>query len=172
MGLRWWREFVVTTRFFKQNLSKEKVCYSEPVGVICSAMPHFGATIRALRVSHELTLPALADRAGISKGLLSQIETDEKSNPSLSTLCKIAGGLGLTAADILKTDRAVLNPVAPELGIEFRRQLASAFGCSEEDMDADIITSLQHLRNRKGTQRDDIEHWKFLYTSIKNSFKR
>lgn len=132
-------------------------------------MAHLGARIRALRTNKEITLPTLAERAGISKGLLSKIETDEKSNPSIATLYKIAEGLELTVADILETGRVTVKRVAPDEHADWRKKLAAAF--KGKELDPDILNAMQLLRNRKAVRNDDIEHWKFLYTSIENSFK-
>ncbi len=132
-------------------------------------MAHIGAKIRSLRTSKEITLPMLAERAGISKGLLSKIETDEKSNPSISTLYKIAEGLDLTVADILETTRIAVKRVVPDEHADWRKKLSAAF--KGKELDPDILNAMQLLRNRKGGKSDDIEHWKFLYTSIENSFK-
>jgi transcriptional regulator with XRE-family HTH domain len=132
-------------------------------------MAHLGARIRALRTNKEITLPALAERAGISKGLLSTIETDETSNPSISTLYKIAEGLELTVADILETDRVTVKRVAPDEHADWRKKLVTEF--KGKKLDPDILNAMQLLRSRKAVKSDDIEHWKFLYTSIENSFK-
>lgn len=132
-------------------------------------MAHIGATIRALRTKNDVTLPALAQRAGISKGLLSKIETDETSNPSISTLFKIAEGLETTVADILGTERVAVKRQPSDDGAEWRKKLALAF--KGKELDPHILDAIQHLRNRKATKSDDLEHWKFLYTSIENSFK-
>ena len=61
-----------------------------------------------------MTLPALAERAGLSKGLISKLENNEDSNPSLSTLYKIAEALEITVADILETEHAQLKRIIPE----------------------------------------------------------
>ena len=50
-----------------------------------------------------------------------------------------------------------------------RKKLAAAF--KGKELDPDILSAMQLLRSRKATKADDIEHWKFLYTSIENSFK-
>lgn len=132
-------------------------------------MAHLGASIRALRTSNDITLPALAQRAGISKGLLSKIETDEKSNPSIATLFKIAEGLETTVAALLGTGRVAVKRLPQDEKSEWRQKLAIAF--KGKQLDPHILDAMQHLRNRKAAKSDDIEHWKFLYTSIENSFK-
>lgn len=56
--------------------------------------------ISALRGASNLTFDALAARAGVSKGALVQIEQGN-SNPSISTLCRLAVALGVSVADLV-----------------------------------------------------------------------
>lgn len=56
--------------------------------------------IGALRKSHRLSFDNLAQRAGVSKGTLVQIEQGG-ANPSISTLCRLAGALGVSVADLV-----------------------------------------------------------------------
>lgn len=60
----------------------------------------YGENIRELRKEQSLTLVDLARKAGIAKGTLSEIENN-KTNPSLATLDKIANALGLPVDRIL-----------------------------------------------------------------------
>jgi transcriptional regulator with XRE-family HTH domain len=54
--------------------------------------PLIGSNIRARRNKLGLTLNVLAERSGVSKAMLSQIES-EKVNPTVATVWKIARGL-------------------------------------------------------------------------------
>lgn len=56
--------------------------------------------ISALRKGHSLSFDALAQKAGVSKGTLVQIEQGG-ANPSISTLCRLAGALGVSVADLV-----------------------------------------------------------------------
>jgi transcriptional regulator with XRE-family HTH domain len=56
--------------------------------------------IAALRRAQNLTFDALALRSGVSKGTLVQIE-QERANPSISTLCRLAAALGVSVADLV-----------------------------------------------------------------------
>ena len=56
--------------------------------------------ISALRKAQGFTFDALARRAGVSKGTLVQIE-QERANPSISTLCRLAAALGASVADLV-----------------------------------------------------------------------
>lgn len=56
--------------------------------------------ISALRKAQNLTFDALARRAGVSKGTLVQIE-QERANPSIATLCRLAAALGVSVAELV-----------------------------------------------------------------------
>lgn len=55
-------------------------------------MPHVGTFVRAWRLSQKCSENALAERAGISLGLLQNLES-EQTDPSASLLEVLAGGL-------------------------------------------------------------------------------
>jgi transcriptional regulator with XRE-family HTH domain len=50
--------------------------------------------VRAYRIKRKWTLDVLAARAGVSKGMLVQVEQG-RTNPSIATLCRLADGLGV-----------------------------------------------------------------------------
>jgi transcriptional regulator with XRE-family HTH domain len=56
--------------------------------------------LRRLRRDRGLTLDALADRAGMSKGTVIQVE-QARANPSIATLCHLADALGVGVASLL-----------------------------------------------------------------------
>lgn len=66
--------------------------------------PPLGKNIQKFRQSRHLTLTLLSERSGVSKAMLSQIESD-KVNPTVATVWKIARGLNADINDIL-----ALNP--------------------------------------------------------------
>ena len=53
-----------------------------------------GDQIRSIRKRQEITLKELAEKTGLSIGYISQIERN-LTDPSLSTLRKISGALGV-----------------------------------------------------------------------------
>jgi transcriptional regulator with XRE-family HTH domain len=57
--------------------------------------------IRDRRRDQRLTLDRLAALAGVSKGMLVQIEQGQ-ANPSIATLCKVAAALGASVADLVQ----------------------------------------------------------------------
>jgi transcriptional regulator with XRE-family HTH domain len=61
---------------------------------------NLGSLIRKYRKEKKLTLKALAEKAGVSEGFLSQVENNVNS-PSVDTLVNICNGIGVTAGDLL-----------------------------------------------------------------------
>jgi XRE family transcriptional regulator, regulator of sulfur utilization len=56
--------------------------------------PVIGGTIQMIRKRQNLTLDMLSEKSGVSKAMLSQIES-EKVNPTVATVWKIAQGLSV-----------------------------------------------------------------------------
>lgn len=65
-----------------------------------SQPPLIGANIRSRRQEKGYTLNVLSERSGVSKAMLSQIES-EKVNPTVATVWKIARGLDVDINDLL-----------------------------------------------------------------------
>ena len=65
-------------------------------------LTRIGARVRALRTAQGRTVQQLADRAGISRRLLTQIELGQ-ANPSLVTVTRIARQLGTEFTSLLDT---------------------------------------------------------------------
>lgn len=63
---------------------------------------YLGTTIRQLRIRHGLTIAEVADRAGISRGMLSKIENAQTAT-SLDTLVQIANALGVTLSHLFSS---------------------------------------------------------------------
>ncbi len=74
--------------------------------------------IRERRKDRRLSLDRLAALAGVSKGMLVQIENGQ-ANPSIATLCKVAAALGASVADLVQVSgqhpAEVLPAGAPRL---------------------------------------------------------
>lgn len=62
---------------------------------------YLGNTIRELRQRDGLTIAAVAERVGISRGMLSKIENAQTAT-SLETLSKLAGALGVSLAALFR----------------------------------------------------------------------
>lgn len=62
---------------------------------------YLGNTVKELRQNHHLTLAEVAERAGISRGMLSKIENAQTAT-SLESLSKLAGALGVSMAGLFR----------------------------------------------------------------------
>jgi transcriptional regulator with XRE-family HTH domain len=69
-----------------------------------------GARIRALRVEAGLTLEGLAERAEVSRAMLSRIERGS-SSPTAQLLNKICGGLGITLSALFAGAERPASPL-------------------------------------------------------------
>ena len=70
------------------------------------------ARLRGLRVERDLTLDGLAERAGVSRSMISLIERGE-SSPTASVLHRLATGLGTTLASLFaEEERSEASPLA------------------------------------------------------------
>jgi transcriptional regulator with XRE-family HTH domain len=135
-------------------------------------MKNIGGTIKALRQEKGITLPALADQAKLSKGLLSKIENTPEANPSLDTLYKIAEALDEPVSALLETETAQLKRVVPNEAPDWQKKLVAYLKANGKQPDEQILSAMYILRNRKAAdKRFDLEFWKFLYQNIENSFK-
>ncbi len=95
-----------------------------------------GARVKELRRRRGLTLEDLAERAGVSRAMISKIERGEK-NPTLVVTAKVAEGLGVTLSELLGVEErreVVVVPRGrrmvmrdPETGFE-RQLLSPTFG--------------------------------------------
>lgn len=70
------------------------------------------ARLRGLRAERGLTLDALAERAGVSRSMISLVERGE-SSPTAAVLDRLAAGLGVTLASLFADEaRADAPPVS------------------------------------------------------------
>lgn len=70
------------------------------------------ARLRGLRAGRGLTLDGLAERAGVSRSMISLVERGE-SSPTAAVLDRLAAGLGVTLASLFADEaRADASPVA------------------------------------------------------------
>ena len=72
--------------------------------------------IRNWRKEKKLSLDELSRRAGVSKGMLVEIEKGA-ANPSIAILCKLAAALGISVADIVNVSSEPLVHVIEEAAI-------------------------------------------------------
>jgi len=115
-----------------------------------------GAKLRQLRTARELTIAQLAERAGVSSGLISQIERGN-SNPSIKTLQRLRAALGVNLWEFL--DERMPN-AAGEAGAPG----ASKFVCRKTDRQR-IIVGASRLVKELLSPRND-RNLRFMIISL------
>lgn len=68
------------------------------------------ARLFELRKAQGLSFDALAQKAGVAKGTLVQIE-QQRGNPSISTLCRLAAALDVSVADLVAPTESTTHAV-------------------------------------------------------------
>ncbi|MDQ0162351.1 helix-turn-helix domain-containing protein [Aeribacillus alveayuensis] len=76
-----------------------------------SVQRNIGRNLQKIRKSRNLSLDKTAELTGVSKAMLGQIERGE-SNPSVSTLWKIANGLHVSFSSLMKEEKTSVNIVS------------------------------------------------------------
>jgi transcriptional regulator with XRE-family HTH domain len=134
-------------------------------------MKNIGGTIKALRQEKQMTLPALAKKSGLSKGLISNLENSPEINPSLDTLHKIAEALDVTLADFLEKEKVQIIKFMPEKPPVWLVPLIEGLKKDGKTPNEDFLQALYVLQHRKANSDIKPEQWRWLYDSIEMSFK-
>lgn len=106
--------------------------------------------ISNLRKAQKLSFDALAARSGVSKGTLVQIE-QERANPSISTLCRLAAALGVSVADLVEPAENAQSAVSIVTANEARTLWNGPLGGSA------IL-----LAGTKGPDMLEMWHWELM----------
>jgi len=130
-----------------------------------------GSKIRALRLEQGLTIPQLAEKAGVSAGLLSQLENadGEKANPNLQTLQKIARALNVTVGDLLGNSIATSHRIVPERVDKGLSEFIASARKRGMELDDAVLQGCYGMQERDGAPKT-AEDWEFLYKTIKMNF--
>lgn len=94
-----------------------------------------GEKLRELRTKEGLTLEKLADKAGLSKSYVWELENRESQRPSAEKLTALADALGVSAAYFIEEDVR-----APE-----ERHLDDAFFRGYQKLDPDAKEQLRKI---------------------------
>lgn len=113
-----------------------------------------GPRIRQLREKKGWSLTELAERAGISRSYLSQVERGE-SEPTQGKIVRLADALGALPSELYGEETAMLN-ISPSLR-EFAHQ--HNLGTAEVQMLAQI--------EYRGKRPSTVEEWKAIFSIIK-----
>jgi transcriptional regulator with XRE-family HTH domain len=135
-------------------------------------MPSVGDRIREIREAKKLTQDQLAEKAGISKGFLSEIEND-KRNVSSEYLLRIANSL-CASVDYLLRGKAEVSSgsrepiiIPPELS-EAAEKLKLSYTQTVELLEAHrSVVARRSLRQSKPFNTQD---WIALHRAVKQVF--
>ncbi|GAA3092275.1 helix-turn-helix domain-containing protein [Streptosporangium carneum] len=113
--------------------------------------------VRAQRAHRQMTLDELAARSGVSRGMLVQVEQG-RTNPSITTLTRIADALGVTVARIVEvSDTPVVRVVSARDVVTFPHGTASSARLLV-GTDAPSILELWDWRLAPGEHHDGDAH--------------
>jgi XRE family transcriptional regulator of biofilm formation len=135
-------------------------------------MAHVGGRIRTLRAERGMTLDQLAKLAGVSKGLLSKLENNPDSNPSLDTIFGIAQAMELTLSDLLDSGAIQAKRLVPDEKPAWVDAIAAALKADGEKPDEDILQALYVLQTRKGEKQKSDVAWVHMYRSLELNFQK
>lgn len=128
-----------------------------------------GERLRHVREAQSLSLEVLAERAGVSKSFLWEVEND-RSGISGEKLLRVANVLGASLDYLLRGDPTPGMPeprtveIPRELG-ELAEELRLSYGETVSLLDID--RSLVARRRRDGRGHMTKEDWKALYEGVK-----
>lgn len=134
-------------------------------------MPSVGDRIREIREEMGMKQDVLAERAGLSKGFLSDVENN-KRNVGSQNLLKISNVLGASVDYLLRgetSDAGVPEPIVipPELS-QAAEELELSYSATIELLEAH--RSVIARRNNRGLRKFGVEDWKKLHEAIKRVF--
>lgn len=123
-----------------------------------------GQRLRSTRESQHRSLTEVAERAGISKAYLSQLERDDKKQPGYDVVVRLATALGVSVEQL--TGRpAVWDPTYEERYPDALRAFAEKAQLPQGDLEM-----LAHVHYR-GRQPRDVDDWAHIYETIRRTIR-
>ncbi|MDP8909989.1 MAG: helix-turn-helix domain-containing protein [Chloroflexota bacterium] len=98
--------------------------------------PRLGSWIRATRQTQGISQRALAERSGLSRSYLCDIERGRGAQPSVATIDKLADALGATRSELMQAAGLIDSPAVPRESDAERRHLAVLRDLSESSQAA------------------------------------
>ena len=128
-----------------------------------------GSRIRYVRTQRELTLDQLAEKAGISKSFLWEVEHD-RSDIGGERILRVANALGASLEFLLRGEPAPKDYQPPVIEIPGELgELAEEIGLTYQQTVAllDIERSVRARRSVKSHEPRTKEYWRKLYEGMK-----
>lgn len=128
-----------------------------------------GVNVKKYRELKDYSLSDLAEKAGVSKAFLWEIEQGNSKRPGAEVLFKIATALDVTVAELMgkKLPKVKSPEIQPEINkglkefIEERKRQGNP-------LDQEEIMSLAYVQLRGGRPQTK-DDWAFVYAALKRS---
>lgn len=94
-----------------------------------------GKRAKDIRKAHRLTLQAVADRSGLAKSYVWELERGQNTNPSIHTLIALSKALGCSLDALVGADaflKPQLRPEAMQVAVQVDALLRAQRGASKE----------------------------------------
>ena len=131
-----------------------------------------GPKVKKFRELRGFSLTELAEKSGVSKGFLWEIEQGNSKRPGAEVLFKVATALDVTIADLLgkKTVEAEPDEITPEINSGLR-EFIDERKRRGEPLVADEIRSLAFIQFRGGRPQTK-NQWEQIYVTLRNTTGR
>ena len=128
-----------------------------------------GGNVKKYRELRGFSLSELAEKAGVSKAFLWEIEQGNSKRPGAEILFKIATGLNVTLADLMgkKPPEANRDGVEPKIN-EGLRKFMEDRKRQGNPLHHEEIKSLSYVQFRGGRPQTK-EQWELVYVALKQS---
>jgi transcriptional regulator with XRE-family HTH domain len=124
-----------------------------------------GAQVRFLRQGKSWSLNDLAEKSGVSKAYISDLENAEAGKPNIQYVYKIAVALDTTIDRLLNESKAVTTKPR---GKEKLEELPPGLAEAQQELDlTDAEAEMLAQLNFRGHRPRDKEGWRFLWEAIK-----
>ena len=113
--------------------------------------------LRETRIRQGLDVPGLAERSGVSKAYIWQIESGRRASPSARVLHRLAVALGTTLSDLMDVPQGISEEelqAAPAALKAFVRKKGKVLGLRREDVE---MLKHVHYRGKRPRSREDYE---------------
>ncbi len=129
-------------------------------------LQRLGQRVRFLRQGKGWTLADLAEKAGVSKAYISDLENCQAGKPNIQYVYAIAVALEITLDELL--DDAVKHPADRARRKVKKEDLPPGLAELQQDLDLtdDEVAMLANV-NFRGNRPKDKEGWRFLFDAIK-----
>lgn len=128
--------------------------------------------LNKLREEKELSLDVLAERAGVSKTYLWELERDTKGTikPSADVLLRIANALSTTLADLLELATVTIQDEAVQIPPSLR-EFQARMATQKSPLSEADLRDLASMKFRGG-QPQTADEWHQLYLLLASSSRR